>query len=63
MCLLHVGGLSLVEVAGAAVGVVVRHVDGGAVQIEVAAAGTARGEAADGTTTSAQKQTKQLQTH
>lgn len=42
---LHVGGLCLVEVAGTAVGVVVRHVDGGTIQIEVAAA-RAAGEAA-----------------
>lgn len=45
------GSLSVVEVAGAAVGVVVRHADRGAVQVEVAAA-RAAGEAADGTTAS-----------
>lgn len=38
LCLLGVGGLRLIEVAGAAVGVVVRHVGGGTVQVEVAAA-------------------------
>lgn len=43
------GGLSVVEVASAAVGIVVRHADRGAVQVEVAAA-RAAGEAADGTT-------------
>lgn len=36
--LLDIGGLRLVKVAGAAVGVVIGHVDGGAVQIEVAPA-------------------------
>lgn len=61
-CLLHVGGLSLVEVAGATVSIVVWQVDGGTVQIEVAAARTAGGEAADRTTTPAQTQTKQSKT-
>lgn len=36
--LLSVGGLGLVEVTGAAVGIVVGHVDGGPVQVEVSAA-------------------------
>ncbi len=49
--LLSVGGLRLVEVAGTAVGVVVRQVDGGTIQVEVAAARAAGGEAADRTTT------------
>lgn len=45
--LLGVGGLRVVEVVGSAVGVVVRHVAGGAVQVEVASAGAVGGEAAD----------------
>ena len=61
LCLLGVGSLSLVEVAGTAVGVVVRHIAGGTVQIQVAAARTAGGEAADRTATPGwNKSTKQL---
>ena len=51
LCLLGVGGLRVVEVSSAAVGVVVRHVDGGSVQVEVAAARAVGGEAADRTAT------------
>lgn len=38
LCLLRIGSLSLVEVAGAAVSVVIGHVNGGAVQVEITAA-------------------------
>lgn len=48
LCLLDAGGLRLIEVTGTAVSVVVWHVDGGTIQIEVAAA-RAAGEAADWT--------------
>lgn len=59
--LLGIGGLRLVEVTGTAVGVVVWHVDGGTIQIEVAATRTAGGEAADWTSTpDRSKVTKQL---
>lgn len=62
--LFGVGGLCLVEVAGAALCVVVRQVDGGAVQIEVATSWAAGGEAADLTPTPGQnKVTEQLQPH
>lgn len=55
--LVGVGGLRVVEVVGSAVGVVVRHVAGGAVQVEVASAGAVGGEAADWAASPAQKQT------
>lgn len=47
---LQAGGLSVVQVPGLAVHVLVRHVHGYAVQVEVTAAGASR-EAADGTST------------
>lgn len=53
LCLLNIRGLGVVEVVGAALGVVVRNVAGGSVQVEVAAARAAGGEAADGTATPA----------
>lgn len=56
--LLDVGVWRLVKVAGAAVCVVVWHVDGGAVQVEVAPAWAARGEAADRTATPGQNKRK-----
>lgn len=61
LCLFGVGGLCLVEVTGAAVSIIVWHVDGGTIKIKVAAAWTAGREAADWTSTPGQdKVTEQV---
>ncbi len=50
-CLFGVGGLRLVEVTCAAVSIIIGHVNGGTIQIKVAAARAAGGEGADWITT------------
>lgn len=59
---LNAGSLHLVEVAGMAVSVVVRHFDRGAVQIEVAAT-RATGQAADWTPAPAQNKVRRNRLH